>query len=210
MGVLGRGLIALMLAVAASVVQAQNLPKIEEFYFDNDAAAQPLQVVPAGAADAVDQLMKLRDRGRKTAEATSQLASIAIADGRRDLGRNLHEEAIKATQANTVQGRSVRWNHAWDLYRLGDVPAALAAWTGVQATARGNPAWVPPTYALGLWVQGQKQEAVRWYAAAVRTEPQLWNDPANFTRLLPHWRQQDRDALVEVYQAWSERPPVWP
>jgi tetratricopeptide (TPR) repeat protein len=212
MGVFGRGLTALLLSAVVTVGHAQGkaLPKIEEFYFDGDVAAQPFQLVSADAADAVDQLMKMRERGRKTVDATSQLASIAIAQGRPELGEKLHQEAIAATLASTTQGRAVRWNHAWDLYRRGEGQAALAAWSEVHASTRGNPGWAPPTYALGLWVQGRKDEAVRWYAAAVRTEPQLWNDPGNFARLLPHWRQQDRDILAEVYTAWNERPPSWP
>lgn len=212
MGVFGRGLVVLLLSggILVGQAEAQNLPKIDEFYFDSDSAAHPLALVPTEASDAVAQLMKLRERGRRSAEATSQLASIAMTQSRLELGKNLHQEALAATQANTLQGRAVRWNHAWDLYRAGEVQTALVAWAGVQATTRGNPGWAPPTYALGLWVLGRKEEAIRWYAAAVRTEPQLWNDPANFPKLLPYWRPQDIDTLTEVYTAWREQPPTWP
>ena len=69
---------------------------------------------------------------------------------------------------------------------------------------------LPPTLALSLWSLDRKAEAVQWYAAAVRTEPNLWNDPANYAKLLPDWREQDRQRLVEVYNAWQANPPPWP
>ncbi|WP_305806019.1 tetratricopeptide repeat protein [Stenotrophomonas sp. YIM B06876] len=202
--------LVLLAGLAITDAQAQTLPKIDEFYFDNDSAAQPLLAVPGDAADAVEQLMKLRERGRKAVEATTQLASLAIAQGRVDLGKSLYQEALAATQVSAVQGRAVRWNHAWDLYRLGETEAALGEWMSLQAASRGNPGWVPPTYALVLWTLGRRDEAVRWYAAAVRTEPQQWSDPDNYLQLLPHWREQDRATLAEVHRAWSGSPPVWP
>ena len=54
---------------------------------------------------------------------------------------------------------------------------------------------MPPTLALSLWSLGRKEEAVQWYAAAVRSEPQLWNTTAQFARLLPEWSEADRAEL---------------
>ena len=76
--------------------------------------------------------------------------------------------------------------------------------------ARGNGAWVPPTLALALWTLGRRDEAVQWYAAAVRTEPQLWNDPSRLAQLLPAWKDEERARLAEVQQAWAANPPAWP
>ena len=73
-----------------------------------------------------------------------------------------------------------------------------------------KPAWAPPTFALALWKLDRKPEAVRWYAAAVRTEPQQWIDPARLSALLPDWTQADRDTLAEVQAAWAKDPPAWP
>jgi hypothetical protein len=64
--------------------------------------------------------------------------------------------------------------------------------------------------ALALWSAGRKDEAVQWYGAAIRTEPQLWRDPANFTRLLPDWRDSEHATLAEVQAAWAANPPQWP
>ncbi len=193
-----------------SNAQAQGLPKINEFYFDEDVAARPFQAVPAAQADAVDQLMKLRERGRKAVDATAQLASMAYAEGRDELGAKLYQEAMSSVSDGSVQARGLRWNQGWDLYRRSDAEQALALWQKAAEGTRGNPGWLPPTFALVLWTLGRKDEAVSWYAAAVRTEPRQWNDAANFPQLLPDWQDSERATLTQVQQAWAAKPPAWP
>ncbi|MGH8038262.1 MAG: tetratricopeptide repeat protein [Stenotrophomonas sp.] len=212
MAVARKMLTGVVLAAGMTVfgVAAQSLPALQEFYFDDDVAAVAPVVVPADSGDVVDQLMKQRERGRKALEATVQLASVAYAQGRPELGRELYADAEKTASAGSVQGRMVRWNHGWDLYRQGDVEAALAQWHSAQGGMRGNPSWVPPTYALGLWKLGRKDEAVKWYAAAVRTEPQVWSSSASFAQQLPAWSDAERASLTEVQQAWAAQPPAWP
>jgi hypothetical protein len=51
---------------------------------------------------------------------------------------------------------------------------------------------------------------VKWYAAAVRTEPEQWNSTAAYAQLLPTWRDTERATLAEVHQAWAASPPAWP
>ncbi|MER2176888.1 MAG: tetratricopeptide repeat protein [Stenotrophomonas maltophilia] len=212
MAVARQMLAGVMLAMGACAfnVSAQSMPVVQEFYFDNDPAATPMVAVTGSAADLVDQLMKQRERGRKTLEATVQLAGVAIAQGRPELGRSLYEQATSTTAASALQARSVHWNYGWDLFRLGETEAALVQWTTAQNGMRGNPSWVPPTYALALWTLGRKSDAVQWYAAAVRTEPQQWSGTDRYAALLPGWRDSERSTLAEIQQAWAEKPPAWP
>ncbi|WP_449465351.1 tetratricopeptide repeat protein [Stenotrophomonas humi] len=200
----------LLVGLAVSNVQAQSLPMLVEFYFDEDAAAKPIHAVPPEQADVVDQLMKLRERGRKGVEATAQLASIAYGEGRDELGAKLYQEALAAVAENSMQARSLRWNQGWDLYRRGDTEGALGLWLKAGENTRGNPSWMPPTLALALWKLGRKDEAVSWFAAAVRTEPEQWRDPSRFGQLLPSWTDAERTQLAEVQQAWAANPPAWP
>lgn len=198
------------LALAALGAQAQTLTKPQEFYFDPDASTVRAIKAAEGEGEALaTQLVKLRTRGRKQVEATAQLARLAMEDNRIELGKSLYVAAVEDTTASGSLGRSVRWNYAWDLYRNGEFEPALALWSELVA-GFGQPSWVPPTLALALWSLDRKAEAVQWYAAAVRTEPNLWNDPANFPALLPDWREQDRQRLAEVQAAWAANPPAWP
>ena len=202
------------LAVSAMAAQAQSLPKPKEFYFDVDAtSARRLMAISDGLqGDALAaQLVKMMERGRKPVEATSQLAHIAFQSDRTELGRTLYKQAFDKTGgAGSNLGRAVVWNYGWDLLHAGDAAGALAQWGMLAGSGLGAPSWIPPTLALGLWQAGQKDEAVQWYAAAMRTEPDLWGNPANFPALLPDWREQDRARLAEVLAAWQASPPAWP
>lgn len=206
-----KNLLALVLALWSFAVSAQSLPKTKEFYFDEDrSVTRPIVAVEGLEGEALaEQLVKARERGRKAVEATAQLAHVAIVGGRVELGKSLYQQALAGAQAGGTLWRSITWNYGWDLYRLGEHEAALAQW-GDVVNGVGAPAWVPPTLALGLWSVDRKAEAVQWYAAAVRTEPTLWNDPANFARLLPDWSEGERNRLAEVLAAWQANPPSWP
>lgn len=202
-------LLGLALATAWSA-SAQALPPIREFYFDTDAAAAPIVLVDPAQADAVDQLARQRTRGRRAVEASVQLANIAAADNRVELADSLYQEALTGSAPNSTIGRGVRWNMGWHAFRQGRHEQAQQLWLQALEQVRGEPSWAPPTLALVLHRQGNTDEAVKWYAAAVRTEPQLWIDPANFERLLPHWQPAERQALEQVHQAWVANPPSWP
>ncbi|WP_459062557.1 tetratricopeptide repeat protein [Stenotrophomonas sp. PSU-St15] len=201
----------LLVSGAASAWAAPVLPAPQEFYFDNDAAAAPMVVVQQSQGDAlVAQLLKQRERGRRVVEATVQLASVAIAQGRSELGEQLYREALKDAPVQSSVGRGVRWNYGWDLLRQGQPEAALEQWQAAAGSTLSKPSWLPPSYALALWRLGQKEQAVQWYAAAVRTEPSQWSDSSRYAQLLPQWREDERASLAEVQQAWAAAPPAWP
>ena len=205
-----RVVLAVLLAMSGLTMTAQAQVKPKEFYFDQDAATARRIVVVEGEGDALAaELVKARERGRRQMEATAQLAHVAMSEKRADLGKSLYDVAVQGTQDSSGLGRSVRWNYAWDLYRNGDAQPALDLWSEL-ASGFGAPVWVPPTMALALWSLDRKTEAVQWYAAAVRTEPDLWGNPANFATLLPDWRDEDRQRLAEVQAAWQASPPSWP
>jgi len=199
----------LLLAACASGAYAQVLPKPKEFYFDTDSAASRITVVDPATPDVAGALVRERDRGRRQVEATAQLAHVAMGSDREELGLSLYEQALADSQSNSILGRRLRWNYAWDLYRAGRAEQALTRFAEAISSVRGH-AWVPPTLALVLWRLDRRAESVRWYAAAVRTEPTLWDNPANYPQLLPEWRAQDHALLAEVHAAWRAAPPAWP
>ncbi len=201
---------AFMLAALALSANAQTSVKPKEFYFDADATTSRKIVVVQGEGEKLAaDLVKMRERGRKSVEASAQLAHVALGDGRAALGKSLYEEAVSATTLSSATGRAIRWNYAWDLYLNGDFAQAFGLWNEL-AGGFGQPVWLPSTMALSLWSLDRKAEAVQWYAAAVRTEPGLWGDPANYATLVPDWREQDRRRLGEVFAAWQAAPPAWP
>lgn len=201
---------ALMLAAIPLGLHAQDIPRPKEFYFEPDTeVARPLELVPGSDDATVERLLHARDRNRRDATlAIAQLARISYAGGRPETGAALYAEA-KSRPDNARMRDSLYWNHGWDLYRSGDVAGALGQWRIAGADRLKGPSWLPPTLALGLWRLDRRDEAVRWYAAAVRTEPGLWQSP-DLVRLLPDWTEADRAVLAEVAAAWRAAPPTWP
>src|SRR5690554_5372552 len=199
-----------LLVLLSSGLGAQDLPGPKEFYVEADAGvARPLVLHPGSDDDTVDSLLRVRERGRRDATlATAQLAHISYAGGHADTGAALYEEALQDPD-NARMRDSLYWNHGWDLYRSGDIPGALQRWRLAGAERLKGPSWLPPTLALGLWQLDRRDEAVRWYAAAVRTEPGLWQSP-DLARLLPGWTDADRAVLAQVAAAWQANPPSWP
>lgn len=192
---------------------AQDLPRIEEFYFDEDAATRPLATgVDPGSTGAIEQLLKLRERGGRNSEsAEAQLAGMLVAGGRVDAGKAMYEDVLSRVDERSHQWRPVVFHYGWSLLRAGETEAALAQWNRLLANSGGRkPSWAPPTLALALWTLDRRDEAVRWYAAAVRTWPDRWAGTGQYAQLLPDWQESERETLAEVQAAWSEQRPAWP
>lgn len=200
---------AALLAVAGAV-SGQEMPRLVEFYFDADAAAmRPVLVLKDRSDAAVERLMRKVERSPEAALEAAQLGHYAMEAGRHDLGRDLYVRALTRIDATHGMWRAVKWNYGWDLYRAGDAQGALSQWR--ELPARGvSASWMPPTFAMALWKLGRRDEAVRWYAAAVRTEPTQWSTTARYAQLLPQWRDEERATLAEVHAAWAANPPSWP
>jgi len=141
--------------------------------------------------------------------SSSQLAHLAMPGGRTDLGRELYSRTLVRVGPTEALWRAVMWNYGWDLYRAGDAVAALEQWRTLMTLRSTTPSWLPPTLAVVLWTLGRKDEAMTWYAAAVRTEPGQFLDSARHAQVLPEWTDAERATLAEVQAAWARNPPAW-
>ncbi|MDR7193938.1 tetratricopeptide (TPR) repeat protein [Luteimonas terrae] len=205
------GLCGLGLLFALNV-GAQTLPAPAEFYFDDDTrTASPVVAITGDDDQTHARLMQLIDRNARNADqARAQLAQALMRSGREDTGRAMYAQALASLSVRSNQRSTVHWNYGWDLYRSGHHQEALDQWRQALEGRLVRPSWAPPTLALALWSNDRREEAVRWYAAAVRTEPTLWSDPARYPTLLPDWTAAERATLAEVFAAWQAAPPAWP
>jgi len=194
--------------ILAGSASAQSLPKPAEFYFDDDSATRP--VVAVKSADPMPRLLRAVERDPAAIAEAAQLAHIAAASGQADSAEGYYQRALRNLDTSSGLWRPVMWNYAWDLYRSGRQDAALQRWSALVTARDSKAAWIPPTLALALWTAGRKDEAVQWYAAAVRSEPQLWASAGNLPRLLPDWRDDERATLAQVQAEWAAHPPKWP
>lgn len=204
--------LALCVLGGAGAAFAQELPAPAEFYFDSDSKAmRPIVAIRETGDAAAQKLLRAIERNPHDAKAEmGQLAHLAMEAGRTDLGRDLYDRALERSNRTDLLWRALLWNYGWDLFRSGDAAGALQQWQTLQAARGVTASWMPPTNALVLWTLGRKDEAVQWYAAAVRTEPRQWSAPGDFASLLPDWRDDERATLAEVHAAWAENPPTWP
>jgi hypothetical protein len=205
-------LLVLALGLAlAHVASAQTLPKPAEFYFDEDPRAlKPLLAPGQDTPAELERILKKAERDPKAVVELAQLGHLAMTGGRIDTGREMYARAQARITRTHPAWRQVTWNHGWDLYRAGDAAGALQQWAQLTAGARSEVSWMPPTYALALWTLGRRDEAVQWYAAAVRTQPDAWKSSDGYARLLPDWKDSERATLAEVHDAWVAQPPAWP
>jgi len=199
------------LAAALPAFSQERLVPRSEFFFDADSRTTRLITAERGSGDAlVDRLGKAVARNPRDAEAAAHLAHVAMEGGRPELGQELYARAQALVDANHALYRPLRWNYGWDLYRTGDAEGALAQWQGLVGERAVSATWMPPTFALVMWTLGRREEAVHWYAAAVRSEPALWSTADSYAELLPDWRPSELETLGEVRQAWQQDPPQWP
>ncbi|RNF83658.1 tetratricopeptide repeat protein [Montanilutibacter psychrotolerans] len=202
---------SVLLASLALPVSAQSLGKPVEFYFDADSNTQRNIVASRDSGEAaMAKLAKVVERNPRAIPEAAQLAHVAMEGGRTELGRQIYERTVRNLETSDALYRPVLWNYGWDLYRSGDAAAALAQWETLILSRRVNAGWIPTTLAMVLWKLDRKDEAVQWYAAAVRTEPGQWSGTARYAELLPAWRDTERATLAEVQAAWAENPPTWP
>lgn len=189
---------------------AQALPRPAEFYFDADAAATQRLTASTRTGDAaVQDLLSKIARNPRDIAATAHLAHLAMAGGREPLGRELYARALAAVQPSDRHYRPVVWAFAWDLYRAGHHQEALDQWRTLVVSRAISAQWMPQTLALALWTTGDRAQAVQWYAAAVRTEPQDWSTTQRYAALLPDWTDAERATLAQVHAAWAANPPPY-
>lgn len=206
-----RGLLLVAGLLVVGGVQAQELPKPAEFYFEADAqAVKPIVAVRETGDAATQKLVRAIQRNPHAVAERAQLAHIAMEAGRVELGRELYADALARVSPSDGRYRPLLWNYGWDLYRSGDDDAALKQWQQLMTVRSSTASWMPTTLALVLWSLERKDEAVQWYAAAVRTEPTQWSTTSRYAELLPDWKPSERATLAEVHAAWVANPPAWP
>ena len=208
--VLAAGLVAGLAMALPAIAQERVVPRAE-FFFDADSGTTRPITAERGSGDAVvERLGKTIARNPRNVEAAAHLAHIAMEGGRPELGRELYERASRLVSPSHRLYRPLLWNQGWDLFRAGDADGALAKWQVLLADRAVNATWMPPTFALAMWTVGRHDEAVHWYAAAVRSEPALWTTADRHAGLLPDWRPAELEVLGLVQQAWERDPPQWP
>ncbi len=199
----------LLLAGGTASAQSRLVPTSEFYFTDDTRTTRPVVAVQAEGDALTESLLKAIARNPRAKAETAQLAHVAMAGGRPQLGVELYDRVLRDLGQTEVLYRPVLWNYGWDLLRLGNAEGALVRWETLLKSRNVTADWIPPTLALVLWQLDRKAEAVEWYAAAVRTHPDRWSDGGRFDELLPDWQPAERANLALVHRAWQADPPQW-
>jgi tetratricopeptide (TPR) repeat protein len=204
--VLNRLLAAALLAVFVAPLQAQQpLPRASESYGEDDTAAvrpKPIDPTDVRARQMLEQVLQYDP---ENVSARIQNANLMIARGLRQRGLGEYEYLRRLAGQDPKKLRQVVWNYGWALFETGDARRAVAEWMEAEKLHGGHPIWVPTTYAVGLWVAGDRDLAVQFYRAAVNSNPRRWGEERGLTEATRAWTPNEKLAIEAVYAAWRQQ-----
>jgi tetratricopeptide (TPR) repeat protein len=202
-----RSVLLAFLLVAATALQAQapKLPVPSETYGEDDPAAvrpKPIDPTDVRARQMLEQVLQYDP---ENVSARIQNANLMIARGLRQRGLGEYEYVRRVAQQDPKKLRQVIWNYGWALFETGDARRAMAEWMEAERLHGGQPAWVPTTYAVGLWVAGDRDLAVQFYRAAVNSNPRRWGEERGLAEATRAWAPNEKVAIDAVYAAWRQQ-----
>lgn len=199
-------LVVLVVATASPLhAQSGNVPAPAGSYPDGDpAAVRPEMLDPQDRA-ARQNLEQIIRRAPKNVPAKVQNAWLLLARGTRQRGYDAFEDAIASAPAGSLPLRHAHWNYGWALFNGAELQQALDHWLIAADLHGGHPAWVPTTFAVGLWLTGRNDLAIDYYAAAVKSDPDRWGETAGLAEATRDWGANEKLAIEAVHAAWMAR-----
>ena len=196
---------ALAPALPAAAQQATTLPSPADRYLDKDAAAVMPEVIAATDNRGRQELEQLLEYSPQHVPARVKNAFHLIARGLNRRAEQEFEYAIRVAKPASLALRHAHWAYGWGLFRMGEYRRAIEQWMQAEALHGGKPVWAPWTYAIGLWVAGDTELAVRFWTAAVRSDPERWGASRGLEREIADWPANQRLAAEGLHAEWKRR-----
>ena len=189
---------------AAFAQTGEELPVPFEAYGEDDpSAVAPKRIDPTDnrAKQTLEQILQYDP---DNVNARIQNAELLIGRGVRQRGLDEYAYALRLAGADEKKLRTVYWNYGWALFAGGEGRGAVTQWMQAERLHAGRPEWVPTTYAMGLWAAGEKDLALQFYRAAVRSFPRRWGVAAGLQEATRGWTAKQKLTIEQVYAAWRE------
>jgi len=203
-----RCLVAALLLATAWPATSQSppaLPVAADAYGEDDPAAVRPRAIDPTDARARQMLEQVLQYDPENVSARIQNANLMIARGMKQRGLGEYEYVRRLAQSDPVKLRQVTWNYGWALFETGDARRAIAEWMEAERLHGGRPIWAPTTYAVGLWVAGDRELAVQFYRAAVGSNPRRWGEERGLAEATRGWSANEKVAIEAVYGAWRSQ-----
>jgi Tfp pilus assembly protein PilF len=192
------------LLTAAALPLAAQAPDAR--YRDADPAAQFVEALDTRDRRRLNDLENVLRRDPNNVPGRVQMGRLWLDRGQSGRAAADFQRAITAAgESGEVLSRFARWNYGWALFETADPAGALEQWRLAAEGHGGRPYWVPLVEAIERWMQGDRDGAVAWFAAAVRSEPARWETPEALAAQLGDWPVNARFTLESVQQAWSQQ-----
>ena len=188
--------------IASPQLPAQSVVTPADQYVDQDPAAMAFHPGPGRFADYRRFIDAHLRKNPRNVNALAQRAYIHYATGYLEHGERDYARALEFAADDPALQRRVLWSWAWSLWIAEQPQAALQRWQQAERQHGGHPFWVPYTYALAYWQLGQKELALAYYAAAVRSDAR-WGSAAGFAEKTDHWRESEQAIGRELFAAWT-------
>jgi tetratricopeptide (TPR) repeat protein len=196
---------ALLLGLLAASQAYAQAPPPAETYPDPDPAAQYASGPDPRDRRSTESLTRQLRIEPNNIALRVQMARLLLDRGQPGRAAAEFQRAIAAADSGETLSRYARWNYAWALFESADPAGALAQWQLAAEAHGGRPDWLPLVTALVLWMQGDRERAIAFYAAAVATDAGRWASAEALQRSIGEWPANARFTLESVRQAWSER-----
>lgn len=189
-------------AIAFSMTTtAAELPvPLASRYPDADHEAQ-IRVPQLEEETRFKQLQRSARRGKLTPAGLAALAfGYSIRGDAANAGSAL-DAARSHAGRRTGTLRHVLWSAGWSYINLGDYDSAARAWSESAELHGGQPYWLPYSMAVLAELDQQRELAVQWYDAAVRSQPR-WGSAEGVAQSTSHWQRKESAAIERVFHAW--------
>lgn len=198
---------ALLLAVLALVLtlpaalRAQELPPLDAAYVDVDPAAQRVSAIDSNDSGQRSALENTVRREPRNVIARLQYAQLLLDRGLRARVSREIASAVRFADEGSTLLRSVHFNAGWMHYRMGEFDAARSHWLQSFRLHGGHPDWVPVTFALALWGQGDRDTALAYFRLAASARPEQWGSTEAIETSAAALGANERFALLSMHQA---------
>ena len=200
-------LLFLMLSCMSLTAWAGDEALAPGFYIQEDRAAVAYSPRPGHRGKFRERLNKELQRHPRNVSARIHRAYLLERAGDHERAQRDYAAALEAAPPQGIEYRHILWSRGWSRYGMGDVAGALEDWRQCALLHGGRPFWVPYTFALAYWTQGDKPQALAWYDAAVASN-QAWGTEAGMADKSKRWRPEQRERIKALFYAWKTPGPL--
>jgi len=190
---------------AKPALERVPLPKPAEVYRDADPNARAAPKVDANDPNLAKYLDERLAQNPSDVPARVERGYQRAQRGDAKGAEADYTRARKAAADEVERQRYVLWSHGWALLAQNRPEAALKDWRDSQHLHGGNPYWVPYSFAVALRAAGRDDEAVAYYAAAARSDPERWGSRTAMLDSTKTWKPHERTRIEAVYALWQGR-----